>query len=69
MFIPCVQESILQKMKLFYDDVSHVKIKDLNDQNNVEIFTTSRYVEGKLLLQNRKLENLRQEYQNKMAKN
>ena len=51
-------------MKLFYDDVSHVKIKDLNDQNNVEIFTTSRYVEGKLLLQNRKLENLRQEYQN-----
>ena len=28
-------------MKIFYDDVSNVKIKDLNDQNNVEMFATS----------------------------
>ena len=28
-------------MKIFYDDLSNVKIKDLNDQNNVEMFATS----------------------------
>ena len=52
------RKQILQKLKLFYNDVRHkrkikrmrlqvdnefqqVKIKDLNDQNNVEVFTTS----------------------------
>ena len=28
-------------MKILYDDLSNVKIKDLNDQNNVEMFATS----------------------------
>ena len=52
------RKQILQKLKLFYDDVRNerkgkrmrlqvdnefqqVKIKDLNDQNNVEMFTTA----------------------------
>ena len=52
------RKQILQKMKLFYDEVRHkrkgkririqvnnefkqVKLKDLNDQNNAEMFTTS----------------------------
>ena len=52
------RKQILQKMKLFYDEVKYkrksktvrlqvdkeflqVKIKDLNDQKNVEMFTTS----------------------------
>ena len=52
------RKEILQKLKLFYDDVRNerkrkrmrlqvdnefqqVKIKDLNDQNNVEMFTTA----------------------------
>ena len=52
------KKQILQKMKLFYDEVKEkrknkpmrlqvnkefqqVKIQDLNDQNNVEMFTTS----------------------------
>ena len=51
-------KQILQKLKLFYDDVRNkrkgkrmrlqvdnefqqVKIKDLNDKNNVEMFTTA----------------------------
>ena len=54
----CSRKQILQKMKLFYDEVKYkrksktvrlqvdkeflqVKIKDLNDQKNVEMFTTS----------------------------
>ena len=52
------RKQILQKLKLFYDDVKNkrkgirmrlqvdnefqqVKIKDLNDLNNVEMFTTA----------------------------
>ena len=52
------RKQILQKMKLFYDEVKNkrktktmglqvdnefqqVKIKDLNDENNVKMFTTS----------------------------
>ena len=52
------RKQILQKMKLFYDEVRHkrkgkkmwlqfnnefkqVKLKDLNDQSNAEMFTTS----------------------------
>ena len=52
------RKQILQKMKLFYDEVKNkrknkfmrlqvdnefqqLKIKDLNDENNVKIFTTS----------------------------
>ena len=61
------RKQILQKMKLFYDEVrskrknkrmtlqvdnefQQVKIKDLNDENNVEIFTSSVRVEKHLLL-------------------
>ena len=46
-------------------EVSHefqqVKIKDLNDKNNMKMFTTSIRGE-KALLQNRKFENLRPEF-------
>ena len=61
------RKQILQKMKLFYDEVrskrknkrmrlqvdnefQQVKIKDLNDENNVEIFTSSVRGEKHLLL-------------------
>ena len=61
------RKQILQKMKLFYDEVrskrknkrmrlqvdnefQQVKIKDLNDENNVEIFTSSVRQEKHLLL-------------------
>ena len=47
-------------MRLQVDnEFQQVKLKDLNDQNNVEMFTTS--VRGGM---NKKLENVRQEYQN-----
>ena len=57
MFILCIRENILQKMKQFYDEIKNkrnntmrlqvdnefqqVKLKDVSDQNNVEMFTTS----------------------------
>ena len=51
-------------MRLQVDnEFQEVKIKDLNDQI-MEKCLQLLYVEGKLLLQNRKSENLRQEYQN-----
>ena len=70
------RKQILQKMKLFYDEVKEkrknkpkrlqledefqqVKIKDLNDQNNVEMFATS--VPGGIAFAAKKLENLKQE--------
>ena len=40
-----------------------VKLKDLNDKNNVEMFTTS-VCGGKAFAAEQKIENLRQEYQN-----
>ena len=51
-------------MRLQVDNkFQQVKIKDLNDEFNVERFTTS-VRRGKAFLQNKKLENLKQEYQN-----
>ena len=80
-----LRKQILQKMKLLYNEIKNkrknktmrfqvdnelkqVKIKDLNDENNVKIFILLLVV-GKLLLLNKKLENLKQEYQNKMHRN
>ena len=48
------------------NDFQQVKIKDLNDEKNVEMFTTS--VRGPLLL-NKKLENSKQEYRKSTLKN
>ena len=51
-------------MRLQVDnEFQQVKLKDLNDQNNAETFTSSVPEEQRLLL-NRKLENLKQEFQN-----
>ena len=50
------------------NEFQQVKIKDLNDENNVEMFTTS-VCGGKALQLNKKLENLRQEYHNQTCKN
>ena len=80
-----LRKQIPQKMKLLYNEIKNkrknktmrfqvdnelkqVKIKDLNDENNVKIFILLLVV-GKLLLLNKKLENLKQEYQNKMHRN
>ena len=80
-----LRKEILQKMKLLYNEIKNkrknktmrfqvdnelklVKIKDLNDENNVKMFILLLVVE-KLLLLNKKLENLKQEYQNKMHRN
>ena len=48
------------------NEFQQVKIKDLNDEKNVEMFTTS--VRGPLLL-NKKLENSKQEYRKSTLKN
>ena len=48
------------------NDFQQVKIKDLNDEKNVEMFTTS--VRGPLLL-NKKLENSKQEHRKSTLKN
>ena len=56
-------------MRLQVDnELKQVKIKDLNEEDNVEMFTLLLVV-GKLLLLNKKIENLKQEYQNKMHRN
>ena len=58
-----------KKMKLQVDqEFQQVKIKDLNKLNNVEMFSTSLRG-GKHLLQNKKLENLKQEFQTSEVKN
>ena len=73
------RKQILQKMTQFYEikikrnkramrlqvdnEFQQVKLKDLYDKNNVEMFATS-VRGGKLLQLHKKLENLRQEYQN-----
>ena len=56
-------------MKLQVDqEFQQIKIKDLNRQNNVEMFSTS--LRGlKYSLQNRKLESLKQEFQSSKVKN
>ena len=56
-------------MKLQVDqEFQQIKIKDLNRQNNVEMFSTS--LRGlKHSLQNRKLESLKQEFQSSKVKN
>ena len=58
-----------KKMKLQVDqEFQQIKIKDLNRQNNVEMFSTS--LRGlKYSLQNRKLESLKQEFQSSKVKN
>ena len=58
-----------KKMKLQVDqEFQQIKIKDLNRQNNVEMFSTS--LRGlKYSLQNRKLESLKQEFQSSKIKN
>lgn len=80
-----LRKQILQKMKLLYNEIKNkrknktmrfqvdnelkqVKIKDLNDENNAKIFILLLVV-GKLLLLKKKLENVKQEYQNKMHRN
>ena len=56
-----------RRIKLQVDnDFQQVKIKDLNDEKNVEMFTTS--VRGPLLL-NKKLENSKQEHRKSTLKN
>ena len=51
-------------MRLQVDnEFQQVKIKDLNDKYNIEMFRTS-VRGGKAFLQNKNLENLKQEYQN-----
>ena len=58
-----------KKMKLQVDqEFQQVKIKDLNKLNNVEMFSTSLRG-GKNLLQNKKLENLKREFQISKVKN
>ena len=73
----CSRKQILQKindeiknkrknksMRLQVDnEFQQVKIKDLNDKYNIEMFRTS-VRGGKAFLQNKNLENLKQEYQN-----
>ena len=48
------------------NEFQQVKIKDLNDEKNVEMFTTS--VRGPLLL-NKKLENSKEQYRKSTLKN
>ena len=51
-------------MRLQVDNkFQQIKITELNDGYNVEMFTTSARG-GKAFLQNQNLENLKQEYQN-----
>ena len=74
------RKQILQKIKLFYDErknkrksktmklqvdneLQQKKIKDLNHENNVQMFTTSSRG-GRAFAAEKKIENLRQEYQN-----
>ena len=45
------------------NEFQELKITDLNDENNVKMFTGS-ITGGKPLLQNRKLENLKPEFRN-----
>ena len=45
------------------NEFQELKITDLNDENNVKMFTAS-IKGGKPLLQNRKLENLKPEFRN-----
>ena len=45
------------------NEFQELKITDLNDENNVKMFTPS-IKGGKPLLQNRKLENLKPEFRN-----
>ena len=58
-----------KKMKLQVDlEFQQVRIKDLNKQNNVEMFSTSLRG-GKAFTAEQKLENLKQEFQTSKVKN
>ena len=81
------RKQILQKLKLFYNDVrvkrkrkgkrmrlqvdnefQQVKIKDLNDENNIDMFTTAVRC-GKAFAAEQKIRELKTEYQKSMLKN